>query len=279
MQLSAGSNRSVEHLTLDLVDRSRPTPAGAGLPHSEQRELTTEVYVPAGTPPFPFVAFSHGWNGHPRKFTRLFEAWAKAGYLVAAPAFPLSNDEVPGEATIADLASQPGDITFVIDQVLAASSRPDEPLAGLVDPDRIGVAGLSLGGATTYGLAFNDWCHDDRPRAAMVMDGARLTLPGEFDLARGLPLLIMHAEGDFALPYAEAEAAYAAAIAPKWFVTIHEDVHSEPYENTADPADGVVMVASIAFWDLYLRCDADAEQRLVEAVAPADLASLVYELG
>src|SRR6188768_1585585 len=97
----------VEHLTLDLVDPSRPTPAGAGLPASDHRELVTEVYVPAGTGPFPFIAFSHGLAGHPRKFTELFEVWAEAGYAIAAPAFPLSNDEVPGEATFADLAEQP----------------------------------------------------------------------------------------------------------------------------------------------------------------------------
>ena len=194
----------VEHVTLELVDTSRPTPAGAGLLHADQRRLVTEVYVPAGTGPFPFIAFSHGLNGHPRKFTQLLEAWAEAGFAVAAPAFPLSNDEVPGEATFADLGSQPGDISFVIDELLARSADETDPLYGTVDPARIGVAGLSLGGATTYGVAFNDCCLDERPIAAMVLDGARLTVGGEFHMDSGLPLLIMHADEDYALPYEEA---------------------------------------------------------------------------
>lgn len=269
----------MEHVTLELVDPSRPTPAGAGLPHAEERRLVTEVYVPAGDGPFPFVAFAHGLSGHPRKFTRLFEAWAGAGYLVAAPAFPLSNDEVPGESTWADLPSQPGDVSFVIGELLERSGDGSDPLFGTVDPGRIGVAGLSLGGATTYGVAFNDCCLDDRPRAAMVLDGARLPVGGEFDLARGLPLLIMHATGDLALPYADAVEAYAAAVPPKWFVTLHEDVHAEPYENTPDPADGLVQAVTIAFWDRYLRDDRSGGQRLTDAVTPPGLATLESEPG
>ena len=62
--------------TLDLVDTSRPTEAGAGMPHQDQRLLPTDVYLPAGSGPFPFVAFAHGLNGHPRKFTQLLTAWA-----------------------------------------------------------------------------------------------------------------------------------------------------------------------------------------------------------
>jgi dienelactone hydrolase len=267
----------VEHLSLDLLDPSRPTPAGAGLPGAPERRLPTEVWVPAGPGPFPLVAFSHGLAGHPRKFTRLFRAWAEAGYLVAAPAFPLSNDEVPGEPTFADLAEQPHDVSFVIDQVLAASETEGDPLAGTVDPDHIAAAGLSLGGATTYGVAFNDCCRDDRLVAAMVLDGARLAVGGEFRMDSGLPLLIVHADQDYALPYSEAVAAYADAAAPKWLVTLHELAHAEPFEDVEDPADDVVEAVTIAFWDRWLGEDEDAEQRLEAAVTPPALATLASE--
>jgi predicted dienelactone hydrolase len=269
----------VEHLTLDLVDDSRPTPAGAGLPAAAERHLVTEVYLPAGTGPFPFIAFSHGLAGHPRKFTELFQVWADAGYAIAAPAFPLSNDEVPGESTFADLANQPGDISFVIDQVLAANETEGDPIFGQIDPEHIGVAGLSLGGATTYGVAFNDCCRDDRPIAAMVLDGARLAVGGDFQMDSGLPLLIVHADEDYALPYSEAVDAYADAVAPKWFVTLHELAHAEPYENTVNPADDLVEAVTVAFWDRWLKDDESAEDRLADAVTPPSLASLESDLG
>ena len=276
---SVPTRAEVEHLTLDLVDPSRPTPAGAGLPAADERHLVTEVYLPIGQGPFPFVAFSHGLAGHPRKFTHLLGAWAEAGYVVAAPVFPLSNDEVPGEPTFADLADQPGDISFVIDQVLAASADEDDPLFGSIDPERIGVGGLSLGGATTYGVAFNDCCRDDRPIAAMVLDGARLAVGGEFEMDSGLPLLIVHADEDYALPYSEAAAAYADAVAPKWLITLHAFAHAEPFEDTEHPTDDLVEAATIAFWDRWLKGDESAEQRLTAAVADAgDLASVEQDL-
>jgi len=253
--------------TLDLIDTSRPTEAGAGMPHQDERHLPTDVYLPPGDGPFPFVAFAHGLDGHPRKFTRLLSAWAEVGYAVAAPTFPLSNDQVPGEATWTDVGNQPGDISFVIDEVLAANEDPASPLYGAIDPERIGVAGLSLGGATTYGVAFNDCCLDERPIAAMVLDGARISVGGEFHMASGLPLLIMHADEDWTLPYDEAVDAYTSAIGPKYLVTIHEMAHASPYENDPDPADDMVMATTIAFWDRWLKDDTEAEERMRLAVA------------
>ena len=265
----------VEHVTLDLVDPSRRTPAG-NRPGHDGRDLPTEVYVPAGTGPFPLIAFSHGWAGHPRKFTELFQAWAEAGYVVAAPAFPLSNDTAPGGATGDDVDNQPGDISFVIDEVLAASGDTEDPLYGAVDAEHIGVAGLSLGGVTTYGVAFADCCRDERVDAAAVFDGGAVGF--DLDLASGLPLLIVHADEDYAVPYEAATAPYADAVAPKWLVTLHEAMHFEAYEDTPDPADELVRAVSIAFFDRYLQDDVAAEDRLVAAVTPATLAAVEHEL-
>ena len=52
-------------------------------------------------------------------------------------------------------------------------------------------------------------------------------------------------------------------------------VHAEPYEDTPDPADGLVHEVSIAFWDRYLRDDETGTGRIRSAVRDAgSLASL-----
>src|SRR5262245_49555668 len=82
----------------------------------------------------------------------------------------------------------------------------------------------------------------------------------------GLPLLIMHADEDYALPYDAAVNAYTSAIGPKYLVTLHEAAHAEPFENTANPADDLVVEVTTAFWDRWLGEDTEADGRLTDAV-------------
>jgi predicted dienelactone hydrolase len=79
---------SVRHLTLTFVDHSRPTEDPSGTRSAPSRTLKTEVYVPSGRGPFPVALMAHGSDGDPNKLSELLTAWARAGYLVAAPAFP-----------------------------------------------------------------------------------------------------------------------------------------------------------------------------------------------
>jgi predicted dienelactone hydrolase len=63
------------------------------------RTLTTTLYVPDGVDEQrPLIVYGHGFDGHPRKFTKLLGAWASAGYVVAAPTFPLTTS-FPGRPT------------------------------------------------------------------------------------------------------------------------------------------------------------------------------------
>ena len=62
-----------------------------------------EVDVPGAAParapgPFPLVIFGHGFAVTPGPYASLLEAWARAGYVVAAPIFPLGNANAPGGA-------------------------------------------------------------------------------------------------------------------------------------------------------------------------------------
>jgi predicted dienelactone hydrolase len=241
-----------------FVDDSRPTAAEAGLPGAPSRTLVTHLYFPDSAEPAPLVVFAHGFTGHPRKFTRLLSAWAGAGYVVAAPTFPLTSDEVPGKSFFDDVAEQPADVRFVLDEVLDA--YPDR-----VDPGRIAAAGFSLGGMTTFGVAFDSSLRDERLRAAIAISGRLYPFGGEYDVG-GMPLLVVHGERDEIVPYREGLAAYRRARPPQALLTLHVPGHHEPIEDTpATAADGIVPEATTAFLDLTLEDDAEAAGRLAAA--------------
>jgi dienelactone hydrolase len=236
-----------------LVDTSRVTPATDDAPELPSRTLETTIIAPTAAGPFPLIVFSHGLTGEPARHTELSSAWARAGYVVAMPAFPLTNASVANaNGNVADVANQPGDVSFVIDQVLAADADPASPLHGKVLTDRIGVAGHSLGGATTYGVAANDCCRDDRIDAVIIMSGLRLVNPAGDHLGSMPPTMLLHGVADPLLKVAMADEIYPQLSAPKWYVRLLVAGHAEAYENTPSPSDGVVTAATTDFWQAYL---------------------------
>jgi chlorophyllase-like protein len=129
--------------TLRFVDDSRTIrlPGGRRVP----RPLVTVVRSPATRGAHPLIVFGHGYALTPATYTRLLNAWARAGYVVAAPLFPLGNAHAPGGPDESDLVNQPRDISFVIASLLALSGNPNGVLAGAIDPSSIAVAGHSDG--------------------------------------------------------------------------------------------------------------------------------------
>src|SRR5690349_10222493 len=108
----------VATLSLRLTDRSRP---GA-----RPRVLPTAVWYPAHGPaasagpargPFPLVVFAPGYLQCARSYRPLLSAWASAGYVVAAPDFPLTSCRAP-RPDEDDLVNQPSDMAFVISRLV-----------------------------------------------------------------------------------------------------------------------------------------------------------------
>lgn len=256
-----------------FVDSSRPTDAGSTTPAAPNRTLVTTLYRPTGKGPFPLIVFGHGSDGHPDKFTELLGAWASAGYAVAAPAFPLTNSTVAAfGANVGDVVNQPGDMSFVLTQVLRENGDKHSRFYRAIDRRHIGAAGLSLGGATTYMAVFDDCCRDDRFTAAMVLDGIRLG--DALKLDGHVPLLIAHSDTDPALPYASARAAYDAAHGPVWLVTLHGASHSTQWENDPTPYDAIGERLTVDFWNATLRRRQAAFAALQRDATVAGLSSI-----
>jgi len=266
---TGGDVAGVTRVDLEVLDGVRPTRPASGGDGEPGRRLPTTVYLPDATTPRPLVVFSHGLGGHPDRFTRLLGAWAAAGYVVAAPVFPLTSAGNPNHALeVADLANQPGDVTAVIDAVVGGGADPDSPLCGRVDQLRIGAAGLSLGGATTYGLLASACCRDPRVGAAIVMAGAMLLDPGGVPPLR-VPLLALHGDADASIPVAAGRAAWEALAGPGYFISLAGAAHSPAFEDPVTDHDRLVAATTVAFWDLTLGGDATGSNRITAALADA----------
>jgi dienelactone hydrolase len=263
--------------TETFVDTSRPTPAGSETPARPDRTLVTRIAHPTSGGPYPLIVLSHGLTGHPDEYTDTVPLWAADGFVVASPAFPLTNREVPGAGgNIADFPHQPGDVSFVIDEVLAANDDPSSPLDGLVDPDAIGVVGHSLGGATTWAVSFDTAVRDERIDSTVIFSGLTLDIEGgERELDSGLPLLVMH--GDRDIPASADLAAYEQAVSPKWFVTLLGGEHVPPYTDAASPHDELVTRTVLDFWHGTLDGDTEALDRVTADATDPTLSRVQHQ--
>jgi len=276
---------------LRLVDASRTIEMPNGT--TEPRTLVTDVRYPAvGNPartdvsgaaparaggPFPLVVFGHGFDVMPSLYARLLQSWAQAGYVVAAPVFPLENADAPGGPDEADLTNQPADMRFVISRMIALSHARSGPLAGLIDPTRIAVAGQSDGGDTALAVADDPRYRDPRVGAVIVLSGAEIPGIGEFAFPRDSPpLLATQGTADTVNPPSATSAFFDVAPRPKYLLRLLGAGHLPPYSDE-EPQLGIVQRVTIAFLDGYLRDSSSALGRLTSVGSVPGRATLLAD--
>lgn len=237
---------------------TKPSPPYAG---SSDRRLDTWIWYPADTEaeepipdaepllgaPRPLIIYSHGTYGQPDNATHFLFDLVHHGYIVAAPAFPLtsrvSHTKLPA-ADVSDAGNQPADVSFVIDSLLA------HPRFGpTIDAHRIGATGISLGGITTYFASFGFPTLDPRIRAsAPIAPGDPpyaalsfgLGFEGTVPAPVSTPVLLLVGEADiFSASTGGAGPAYERLRAPKYQVLIRNAPHVWFGNNDFEPADGL----------------------------------------
>jgi fermentation-respiration switch protein FrsA (DUF1100 family) len=268
---SASGAYRVGVVTDTFVDPKRVTPAWGPEPPRPSRTLVTTVYYPSTGPrsrapvrgaapatrgrPYPLVVFAHGLGGAPQDYAALLASWASAGYVVAAPRFPLSSSATPGGPDGGDVVDQPADMSFVIDSVLALDAQSSGTLAGMVDAAEIGAAGHSNGAITVLGLVADTCCRDPRVKAAVVMAGTTEGFgSGTYELASAPPLLLVHGTADELVPYRSAVLVFDQARGPKGLLTIRGGSHQSAAGLSPSSGDEVVRTTT-DFLDTYLRHD------------------------
>jgi Chlorophyllase enzyme len=216
--------------------------------------------------PFPLIVFAHGYDSSPEIYGTMLHAWASAGYVVAAPYFPRAT--LGGPLDENDVDNQPGDMSFVITKVLALAGAGG-PLAGAVDPGRIGVAGHSDGASTTAGIGYNSCCRDSRVLADIVMEGDLHAYPGGswFPAVKLAPLLVIQGDSDSINPPELGQAVYNGGRSPKYLLWLLGGQHLEPF--TTDTAHlAVVEAVTTSFFDRYLKGRVAALTQMKQAATP-----------
>lgn len=189
---------NVDTQSVTFVDESRVDPFS---PSGESRKLTVQFWYPSvvgDTDSFPLVVFSHGAFGFRGSNLSTFEDLASNGYVVCSidhsyhsffarhtdgsstlvnldflnDAVNITNgvydEETSYDKTHEWLVLRTVDMNFVLDELLHnQSGRIPEDVSARIDPDKIGLSGHSLGGATAAKLG------RDRPDvdAVAVIDG------------------------------------------------------------------------------------------------------------
>jgi dienelactone hydrolase len=274
---------AVGQLSATFVDPSRPTNPNGSFPGAPSRTLLTAIYYPtAGAPtdkptlnapvdtthgPYPLILFSHGVTARGVVYESVLKGWASAGYVVAAPDYPLSNTNAPGGVDfgrgVSDVKNQPADASFVISQVLKLD-KTNKLVGGTVDQHHIGAAGHSLGAITTYGLVYSSCCRDTRITAAIPMSGiVGLVEPGaNYFQGANTPLLSLHGNADPLVPYQADVDGYTRAKPPKFFLTFLGAGHVVPFLGGTDVPAMTLEKATVDFWDRYLKGSTAALGRL-----------------
>jgi dienelactone hydrolase len=229
------------------------------------RRLVTIIRYPLAPGPFPLIVFGHGFAVTPGIYSSLLSYWARRGYVVAAPVFPLGNANAPGGPDERDLINQPGDISFVISQLVAAGRRRGGFLAGHIAAREIAVAGQSDGGDTALSAAYDVHFRDRRIRAAVILSGAEIPGEGGYDFpAPSPPLLATQGLADTINPPSLTYTFFDAAPQPKFLLTLPGAPHLGPYTDE-EPQLGIVERVSTEFLDLYLKGYRRARARMFRA--------------
>lgn len=263
----------------------------------EPRPLVTTIWYPAaagtGTPEalglrdadvyakrFPLIVFSHGNCGRPAEASYLTMGLASRGFVVAAPAHLGNTADRPdcGANFVDSFQNRVPDVIFLVDSMLAETASPSSRFADRLQPDAIGIAGLSFGGYTTLVAAQRD----PRLRAAFSMVPGGVAAIDANDIA--IPTMVLGAERDRVVGFPDSELAYGRIAGPRFLVELlaadHLSVTDDcfplcsPEYIPQDKAHRIVLHFALPFFRYYL---AQGQAQGAGLIRPVPRAKLTAE--
>ncbi|MFN0077358.1 MAG: alpha/beta hydrolase family protein [Prosthecobacter sp.] len=260
------------------------------------RALPIRVYLPATTQAAPVVLFSHGLGGSCQNNPYLGKHWSARGYAVVFVQHPGSDESVwkgqgPARipmamkqaANVQNFILRAADIPAVLDQLTRWNADEAHSLRGKLDLARVGMSGHSFGAVTTQAVSgqtmpIGSSLTDPRIKAAVMMSPS-VPAAGNTERAFGsvtMPWLLMTGTKDVARIGAmtiggdlDSRLGVYPALPPgdKYELVLHSAEHGAFGERSL-PGEGnqrnpnhhrVILALSTAFWDAFLKGDAEAK--------------------
>jgi dienelactone hydrolase len=177
------------------------------------------LYAPSNAPPvlaFPVVAFGHGFLSPPELYRETCRHLASHGFIVVATR--------SGLELFPDHEAYAQDLSHCLSQVAADSLHPDTRVYGIVDTNRFGVAGHSMGGGASILAASMD-----RRISAVATLAAAETFPTSAVIAAAglaVPLcLVVGSEDRIAFPWRHQIPMYQHAGSPRLLPIVRGGSH------------------------------------------------------
>lgn len=259
------------------------------------KELQLRIHYPVGDGPFPVIVWSHGAGGSKDNYLPLMEHWASHGYVTIQPTHSDSRSlaaKPTDPVNFRDWQSRPADVSFILDS-LAELETKEPALAGKLDGKHIGVGGHSfgantaqlIGGARALPLGGGPKSFLDQRVAAIALlsgqgPGEMLTAESWKDLAK--PMFVMSGTADgptrTGQPAEWRKKPYELSPAgDKHLVWVEGLDHGyggisgwnfNPRNKPNPDHVRYTKIATLAFWDAYLKDSREAREYLASAKLP-----------
>jgi dienelactone hydrolase len=246
-----------------IVDVSRQVVSN-GIVVAPERTLPTYVWTPSGSGPFPLVVFIHGYDVGPLTYERFCSTLAAAGYVVAAPSFPLEDPASGLGLNEADLPNEAADVSFVI------TTLGGGPLASKIDLKEVAVVGHSDGADVALMMSYEQGTSDGRVRAVVSDAPDPISRSA---VSSSVPLLLIQGTADSVVPYSASETVFSQVQAPIYYLSLIGADHLAPIAG-GTPWTPVLDNAVADFLDATLAGRGPGPSALAGQLAASPLAKL-----
>ena len=248
-----------------------------------RRHVPVHIYAPESrSSNMPVIIFSHGLGNSPTGYRYLGEHWASYGYVSVHPGHAGLNTEAARRGwwhlfrkgfDRQNRIDVPQDLHFVIDQMQNNDALPPQ-LRGHIARDRFGVSGHSMGayGALAMGglrVFFPDQgvvnFRDPRVRAAVPISMSENFQPASYtDIA--IPMLHITGTRDWDPLYGtwarKRRVPFNSIQRDDQYLVVVRGANHSTFSEEESPetqrAHDAVRIASLLFWNAYLRDDKTA---------------------